>query len=66
MPSIRNMARSTGPNAARTTGPAWSRSASSGWTARYSVPSSRISQPPAARTLRDQSEEFPNVSGGEK
>jgi hypothetical protein len=42
MPSIRNMARSTGPNAPRTTGAAWSRSASSGWTAWYSVPSSRI------------------------
>ena len=27
------------------------------------MPLSRIEQPPAARTLRDQSDWFPNVSG---
>ena len=56
MPSIRNMARSTGLNAEPATCRACCLSTSCGRTAWLSTPFSRISQPPAARTLRDQSD----------
>ena len=57
------MARSAGPNAWRTTALASGPSTNCGRSARYSAPSRRISHPPAARTLRDQSDWFPKVSG---
>ena len=56
MPSSRNMARMAGLYAARTLGPACAQSASSGRFTWYSTPFSRMEQPPAARTLRDQSD----------
>ena len=62
MPSSRNMARMAGLYAARTLGPACAQSASSGRFTWYSTPFSRMEQPPAARTLRDQSDWLPNVS----